>query len=294
MPGKKDPEYFPLNFNMELYDYDYEEDDYETEGTYPVTLPPHGKYDSDESSTRRTRNVSFNEMFVPPANSEVEEEEDEETASVQSSDIDVDEDVVDTLVLSIREKLRMGPKFSTNHHSSVANFWNETTSPSPYDSNNSGCSSSHSHSSSKRFRVHPYFSSSTWKAARPNLGSVQKTTGGGKTHCRHWWTSKSFSDLSHQRRGKSNPDSPNVDDPYQLLQELVDSGSLIKEAVRRIKTKRLGCMNRNNNTSSPSSSSSNNNHNNNIMSTGSSTVRRFTYREEDSENSYPTLPLSAQ
>lgn len=274
MPGKQDPEYFPLNFNVRLYDYD---------DGHPLIINrlgnEHlcGKYEGSdngsgcESTTRRTRNVSLNEVAMPPENSEVEDDEDD-SVSVQSSDIDVDLDDMDTLVLSIRDKLHMDSNYATS-----SNFWEDE------DSSHSSCSASSSRCSiNRRRRIRPLSWKRNQSSRLHSLATIQKH-GNRSTHCRHWLQpSKSFSDVTQNRRGKSNPDSPH-NDPYEILQELLESGGLIKEAVRRINTKRLGYRTNNNGTS-----------HHQLGSVLNSTAKLFAYRDENSEISYPSLPLSAQ
>jgi len=229
MPGKKDPEYFPLNLNVNLYhDFHhgkYDADELTTDDEMKVTEYIRSRNGSNISMSgrpRRTRNVSLNMT---------QNSDDEEEGSVQSSsDLDLEDaeedepavDMMDTLVMSIREKLRMDPKYACN-----SSLWTSESSPpsSPYDvaHDPSGCHSSHS--LMRRRRVHPYSNTSgTWKTLN---GRIQKQ---GSSSSSKWWN----------RRGKSNPESPR-DSPYHLLQELIDSGSLIKEAVRRLSSAPKRC-----------------------------------------------------
>lgn len=317
MPGKKDPEYFPINYNMSGL------------GSFfgvgragsPLLNPAHhhGKFEYDSTNT-----MSFN-VSIPPVNSEEDEETtDDEETSMTGSDIDVD---MDTLVLSIRKKLKMSPKFSHHHtathrhhsrHPSISDdFWTDSpdsdhdddddddrddniisnnsdnvsigiggvssvhcsknsTVSSNNSSNNTSNSSSNNSSNSnvvanvsttvRRCRNHPY-THSQWRPS--NVQSISHIINGRiqKHHHhpqKHWWA----------KNGKKCSDNNAAS--VSLLQELITSGSLIKEAVRRINLKQTNCF-----TSISANTSS------------SKLSKKFTYNDQECENNitscYPPI-----
>jgi len=233
----------------------------------------------------------------PPANSE---DEDESTSSsVPGSDVDLDE--METLVIDIREKLRtttgpsvvgtsggVGSSAGSKYHSSkkMSNFSGSSSKCSRWRKNSSTNSSPSGHCCLNQI----------------NHSTIQKH---GKAKWRH---SKSLCELNTAR----------VKDTYQILHELLESGSLIKEAVRRLKKtnghhnsgnnigassnhmlNNAGSLSGANNMSSSNSMMGNssssmigtNNNNNGVSSNsnnnGSSNVfgRKFWF-QEDAENTY--------
>ncbi|CAL8096922.1 unnamed protein product [Orchesella dallaii] len=213
-----------------------------------------------------------------------------------------------------------------HHRTSPLSFPSSSSiSPSPNSSNNSG--------SSRRRRNHPYThvrsmnfnhqlhrkqscssgassSSSTstnnvnkghnsyYRRFHPNPpGSIGKSKS-SSSHQKNWWATSmskgcgSGSSISKQ--------FSRTDDPFQLLQELLESGSLIKEAVRRLNRKCLNSSNGNNTNpgTTPSNSIANsvifNSGSNSASSTSNSSSTRFSFIDEDTENSYPVIPISNQ
>jgi len=254
-------------------------------------------------------------------NSEDEEEFDDdivsqsgsESVSVQGSELDLDSmDDVDSLVLNIRDKLRMAnnvPQYRTSHsagdycwtespsaastpnsiHSTASNTDNDllilpphqrSSAATPSTSGSGGGSSKggrkRRNSASRSWRHHHSHSSnnptqSYYKQFHHQSGSISKSK-----YQNHWWSSRPFSDLSKQSRSK---------DAYHLLQELLSSGTLIKEAVRRLNRK---CLN---SSSSLGSSSSSGNYNNNITSVATVSSNPSCYGSSSSTSNNNSIPL---
>jgi hypothetical protein len=386
MPGKQEPEYFPLNLNTMNGGIEA----FYGGGINPILIPHRhqGKFETTvvhhgspiamalhNSPVNATTLMSENLMSeyinvngLPPVNSEDEEDDDDivsqsgsESVSVQGSDIDLDVEVMDdmdSLVLNIRDKLRMAaPQFNLHHHLHTASdYWRDsssaTSTPNSIHSTNTenellilspatgaaanstgsgmgsisgntgggncnaSCSSnnssgmnnanSNSTKSQRKQRRGPLNRSSNlqqWRHSHPNAtntyykqfhskhgGSISKSSKKNYQPS-HWWSSRSYGDLSKQSRPK---------DAYQLLQELIHSGTLIQEAVRRLNRK---CMNTSSN-SNGSTMSSNSSSNQEPITPSNSTASlvvsssKFSYLDEDSESSFsshhhPSLHLSA-
>lgn len=358
MPGKKAPDYFPLNLSMSGIG----------KGSYYGNASPvlgYGKFDSSglgmimgspmntlTNNSPNTNAYSLSEYItingIPPVNSEDEDEDDivshsgSESVSIQDSDdLDVDIDDVDSLVLNIRDKLQMAPNGTSSNTTSgfrtpssgnessddLINYHHHCTSPLsfPNTTNSSGDASIN-----RRRRNHPYShvrsmnfphrksnnDSSSSPASTSNKGhnsyyrSFHRNPPGsiGKksnSHQKNWWASSVAKGCSSSSITKQ---FSRTDDPYQLLQELLESGSLIKEAVRRLNRK---CLNSSNgsNTTTGTSTSNNSTNSNSIPSsvicgsssnsssagttTNSSSNTRFSFvGDEDTENSYPIRSLS--
>jgi len=252
--------------------------------------------------------INMNVTSLPPVNSEDEEEFDDdivsqsgsESVSVQGSELDLDSmDDVDSLVLNIRDKLRMANnvplEYRTSHsagdycwtespsaastpnsiHSTASNTDDgdllilpqhqrssaaalpSTSGSSGGGSNNKGGRKRRNSASRSSWRHHSHSNNPTQSYYKQfhhhQSGSISKS----KYQNNHWWSSRPFSDLSKQSRSK---------DAYHLLQELLSSGTLIKEAVRRLNRKCLSSSSNNIGNNSSSNNSSGGNYNNNITS----------------------------
>lgn len=359
MPGKKAPDYFPLNLSMNGIG----------KGSYYGNVSPvlgYGKFDSTglgmimgspmntlTNNSPNTNAFSLSEYItingIPPVNSEDEEEyEDDivshsgsESVSIQDSDdLDVDIDDVDSLVLNIRDKLQMAPSASANSAAKCGHWTAGSKSGSGYISPSSGNDSDdliiHHCASPLSFPNHgsntdvsstpvhrrrnPYShvrsmnfnqrsssntgSSSTssvnnkghnsyYRRFHPNPpGSIGKAK--SSSHQKNWWASSVAKGCSSSSITKQ---FSRTDDPYQLLQELLESGSLIKEAVRRLNRKCLNSSNGNNTNGSASGSNSSSisasvicSSSNSTGNTNSGSNTRFSFiGDEDTENSYPII-----
>lgn len=344
MPGKQDPDYFPLNLNMNGGLGFYGEVGpilipHRHPGKFDTSVVHHGSpitamalHNSPVNATLLSENlmseyINMNVNSLPPVNSEDEEEDDDdivsqsgsESVSVQGSDLDLDVEVmddVDSLVLNIRDKLRMAAPQFRGSHSSGDYCW--TDSPSATSTPNSIHSSTSNNDNDLLILPQQRSSSSSisatkgsgqrkrrtsmnrsWRHSHPNAnnsyyrqfhqsGNISKSK---KSNCyqNHWWSSKSFSDLSKQSRSK---------DAYHLLQELLQSGTLIQEAVRRLNRKCLNSSSSSGNTissnniSNNTGGSSNSNNQDPIApsnSTASLVVSAATYSynmEDDSDNAF--------
>jgi len=216
-------------------------------------------------------------------------------------------DDVDSLVLNIRDKLRMAnnvPQYRTSHSAgdycwtespsaaSTPNSIHSTTSNTDSDllilphgrssaatpSTSAGGGSKggrkRRNSASRSWRHHSHSNNPTqsyYKQFHHQSGSISKSK-----YQNHWWSSRPFSDLSKQSRSK---------DAYHLLQELLSSGTLIKEAVRRLNRK---CLN---SSSSGSSSSSSGNYNNNITSVATVSSNPYGSSSSTMSSNNNSIPL---
>lgn len=333
MPGKKAPDYFPLNLSMSGIG----------KGSYYGNVSPvlgYGKFDSSglgmimgspmntlTNNSPNTNAYSLSEYItingIPPVNSEDEDEDDivshsgSESVSIQDSDdLDVDIDDVDSLVLNIRDKLQMAPNSTSSNTTSgfrtpssgnessddLINYHHHCTSPLSFPNT----SSSGETSVNRRRRNHPYShvrsmnfphrksnndssspSSTSNKGHNSYYRSFHRNQPGsiGKksnSHQKNWWASSVAKGCSSSSLTKQ---FSRTDDPYQLLQELLESGSLIKEAVRRLNRK---CLNSSNGSNTTTSSTTTSNNSTNCNSISSSVI----CGDEDTENSYPIRPLS--
>ncbi|XP_021964792.1 uncharacterized protein LOC110860038 [Folsomia candida] len=275
--------------------------------------------------------INMNVNSLPPVNSEDEEEEEEEedddivsqsgseSVSVQGSDLDLDVEVmddVDSLVLNIQDKLRMAaPQYRTSHSASdycwtdspsatsTPNSIHSTASNTDNDllilpQQRSSCTTSTNKSSSGQRKRRTSMNRS-WRHSHPNAnnsyyrqfhqsGNISKSKKSA-TYQNQWWSSRSFGDLSKQ--------SNRSKEAYHLLQELLQSGGLIKEAVRRLNRKCFNSSNSGNTIGSGSSSSNNTGSTNNSQdpvapsnSTASLVVSTSKYSyssmEDDSDNPF--------
>jgi len=279
-------------------------------------------------------------------NSEDEEEDDDvvsqsgsESVSVQGSDLDLDVEVmddVDSLVLNIRDKLRMAAPHHQYRTSHSAGDYCWTASPSATSTPNSIHSttsntdndllilpqqrSSSSSSTTKnngmggiggsgQRKRRPSMNRS-WRHSHPNAnnsyyrqfhnhhqGSISKSKK-STPYQNQWWSSRSFGDLSKQSRSK---------EAYHLLQELIQSGTLIQEAVRRLNRKCLNSSNSGNTSSgNPSSSCNTGGSSNNLSQTDhpiapnnssanlvvSTSKYSYSSMEEDGDTSFHQHPSS--
>jgi len=240
MPAKSDPEYFKI-VNMGssgLRNY------WEVPNNSPT-----GKFDYIHEA------ATVNKMFVnrsnDPAATELEDgdiEEETENEPDTSSENSLDMDV-DMLILNVREKLKMGNKFC----SQSANFWQEATQedlglklagksntgencensasiPVPVPSSCDEDSNLRWRHASNSCPSHRRKQGASHSQQQPSLSQFNKQIINGGIHkshrsnsCSSLWTSK-LNRLSKKK----------LQQGYNLLQELLDSGSLINEAVRRI------------------------------------------------------------
>jgi len=363
MPGKQETEYFPLNLSTMNRGMGFYGE------VSPILIPHRGKFDatvvhhgspiamalhnSPVNATLLSENLMseyINVNGLPPVNSEDEEEDDddivsqsgsESVVSVQGSDIDLDMeamDDMDSLVLNIRDKLRMAaPQYSLHHHhnlhSSASDYWTDspsaTSTPNSIhststdnellilspgsnstgtsgiggssnnttstNSNSMGSKSSSSSSSKNQRKRRGTLSRSSnlqqWRHSHPNAtnsyykqfntkhgGSISKSNK-KNYQSSHWWSSRTYGDLSKQSRPK---------DAYELLQELIHSGTLIQEAVRRLNRKCLSTSSSNNNNGSTISSNSSSNQDPITPSNSTASLlvssTKFSYLDEESSD----------
>jgi len=232
MPGKKAPDYFPLNLNMSGIG----------KGSYygdvsPVLGYHHGKFDNSglgmimgspintlTNNSPNTNAFSLSEYItlngIPPVNSEDEEEDEDdfvshsgsESVSIQGSDdLDVDIDDVDSLVLNIRDKLQMAPNSQASAKCGVSHHWTSVGSLS--NNGTSECMSPSTGNETNDLLIHHNHHRTSPPGFPNTSSSVSNTTSSSSRRRRnhpysHVRSSLNFSQLHRKQSGGSSSSSP--------------------------------------------------------------------------------------